>query len=358
MMSDYDTAADTSAGAVTARSPTPAHPKLVPAAAGGARQGTTVSLEYPEPNLLIAFLGDQGDTSNSDQVLELIKSEGAAAIVHGGDFDYMDSPPIWNGRIDRILGPSFPYFAVVGNHDVAAWDGVKGYAEFIAARQARVAEMQCTGDPGVKATCRFHGLLLVESCIGTSELENHGDCGLDSVEQTNFIRGALASSAHAWKICSWHKNQHDLQVGTKTDEVGWEAYRACQASGAIIHTAHEHSYARTYALSDLGDPATGFGKVGLPDWLALRPGQSFVFVSGLGGRSIREYDPSHDSDSWWASYYTANQWLKNGTLQSGTATFGATFIRFNVMGNRRRAWGYFKDVTGKVADEFTLDLSE
>jgi hypothetical protein len=89
----------------------------------------------------------------------------------------------------------------------------------------------------------------------------------------------------------------------------------------------------------------------------LFAGGNVVFVSGLGGAGIRDYSSTeHDDDTWWASYYAANGWVKNGVLQSGTGTFGALFVRFHVNGNPRRAEAYFKDVNGRVADEFVIDV--
>ena len=111
-------------------------------ASGGTASGGTASAgasgSVTVPNLLVAFIGDQGANGNSDSVLNLIKSEGAAAVVHNGDFDYADDPSAWNHRIDAILGANYPYFAVVGNHDAARWNGSTGYASYINARHARV----------------------------------------------------------------------------------------------------------------------------------------------------------------------------------------------------------------------------
>jgi hypothetical protein len=329
------------------------------AATGGAATGGAASAPsaIPEPNLLVAFLGDQGANSNADGVLNLVKNEGAAAVVHNGDFDYMDSPSTWNARIDGILGPNFPYFAVVGNHDAAAWDGANGYASYINARLSRVPAMQCAGDVGVKATCRFRGLYMVQSCVGTSELTGHGNCGKDSTEQVAFIRNALSNDSSLWSLCLWHKNQNDMQIGTKTDEVGWNAYKECMNGGAIITTAHEHSYSRTVGLTDLGNGAVGHGAVGSYDSLIVSPGRTFVVVSGLGGNSVRDYDSAtHADDTWWASQYAAKRWMKSGQVQSGSGTYGALFIRFRVDGNPRLARGYFKDVNGRLVDEFTIQV--
>lgn len=71
-------------------------------------------------NFKIAFFGDQGVGSNSRAVLNLIKSEGAHALLHLGDFDYNDDPAAWEAQINSVLGANFPYFACIGNHDEAA----------------------------------------------------------------------------------------------------------------------------------------------------------------------------------------------------------------------------------------------
>ncbi|XXX78682.1 DNRLRE domain-containing protein [Sorangium sp. So ce134] len=318
----------------------------------GSSSGTGGSTD---PGLLVAFIGDQGNDSDADAVLNLIKDEGAAATIHNGDFDYANNPSAWESRINNILGANYPYFAIIGNHDAAAWGGSSGYASYIQARHARVPDMNCTGELGVKATCNFHGLFIVQSCIGTSELRS--TCAANASDQVTFIQDALANDSSIWSVCAWHKNQHDMQVGGKSNEVGWSAYQACMNAGAIVATGHEHSYSRTLTLTDVGNAGTGHGKTGAFNLVELGPNRNFVFVSGLGGVGIRDYEAaSHDDDTWWSSYYASNKWVKNGTLMSGTADYGALFIRFNVNGDPKRATAYFKDVNGRLADEFTIQV--
>ena len=274
--------------------------------------------------------------------------------MHNGDFDYEDNPAAWNARIDRILGENYPYFAVIGNHDAAAWNVSNGYASLIAARHARVPEMQCTGELGVKASCTFRGLHLVQSCVGTSELRS--SCAANSAEHVAFIRDTLANDGALWSICNWHKNQADMQIGTKTNEVGWLPYQECMRAGALVATGHEHSYARTRILTNVGDAAAGHGAIGAFDLMQLGLGRNFVFVSGLAGVGIRPYDAaSHDDDTWWASQYGSNRWLDNGVVKPvGSAAFGALFVRFHVDGDPKKALGYFKTVTDQVIDTFTI----
>ena len=75
-----------------------------------------------------------------------------------------------------------------------------------------------------------------------------------------------------------------------------------------------------------------------------------MFVSGLGGESIRDQErclpttyPYGCSDEW-ASIYSSDQGAK----------FGALFIEFHVDGDPGKARGYFKNVDGQIIDEFTI----
>ena len=47
---------------------------------------------------------------------------------------------------------------------------------------------------------------------------------------------------------------------------------------------------------------------------------------------------------WWASIYTSTQ----------NADFGALFGVFHYQGDPRRAYFYFKDIGGRIPDQFTV----
>jgi hypothetical protein len=119
--------------------------------------------------------------------------------------------------------------------------------------------------------------------------------------------------------------------------------------GAFIVTAHEHSYERTRTLESLIEPRVAPG-CGDARQVCVRPGAVPVFVSGLGGESIRVQRrcwPAaypYGCDGEWAFVYTADQ----------QARFGALFIAFGEDGDPRRARGYFKNIDGRVVDEFTM----
>ena len=278
------------------------------------------------PAFKVAFIGDQSLTISAKAVLELIRDENADMVLHQGDFDYQDDPDIWMNQIDDILGPAFPYFASVGNHDVAAW---VGYQSKLQSRLNQIEGAGCTGDLGVNSACSYKGIFFLLSGIGT--------LGSNHIE---YIRNELKKSNAVWKICSWHKNQRLMQVGGKTDAVGWHAYEECRLAGAIIATGHEHSYSRTYLMSHFESQTIA----STSNNLVLSEGASFAFVAGLGGASIRPQIDGLGTNPWWASVYTADE----------NANFGALFCSFNVNGSEDEAACYFKDIDGNIVDSFNL----
>ncbi len=299
----------------------------------GAQQSTA-------PNLKVAFIGDQGLNENSVAVLNLIKNEGAELVVHSGDFDYNDDIHGWDKMISKVLGKNFPYLASAGNHDVGSywqwppywpWPGYQDKLENRVKRNKKV--LKCDGDLGVNSVCKYKGLFILLSGVGT--------IGSGHVP---YITSRLNNNPYIWKICSWHKDQEAMQIGGKPDEVGWGAYEACREGGAIIATGHEHSYERTKTLTDISnqvvDPTCSD-----PNKECVSSGRTFVFVSGLGGDSIRDQERCLDGcNGEWAKIYTSNQ----------GAQYGALFIIFNYMEDPYRAHGYFKNINGQIIDEFDI----
>ena len=356
---DDDVIAETSEGASTTHATTPA--SSVSDAESTAAETTvaeTTSTETTaattgdaplatDENLRVAFFGDHGLSLWSLANLQLIRAEQADFLVVLGDFDYDDAPPVWNNLLEMGLGADFPVFAAVGNHDVEAWDG---YQQILRDRVNAIPGADCQGELGVQASCYYRGLFFLLSGVGTL-----GD-GHEA-----FLESELAETDAIWKICAWHKNQNDMQLGEKGDEVGWGAYQACMNGGAIIATGHEHSYGRTMTLTELGDAAADHGAVGDPTLMEVGPGKTFVFVSGLGGASIRAYIPElHDDDTWWAAYYTDDRWLKTDGLVTDKyqAEGGVLFIDFHVDGDPYKARGYFKNVNGELIDEFEIHAAQ
>lgn len=285
-------------------------------------------------NFKVAFIGDQGLGGDSESVLTLINNENVDMVLHQGDFDYADNPNAWDNQINTFL-PGIPYFASVGNHDVAQWSS---YQQKLQDRLNNIPGAVCTGDLGVKSSCHYQGLFFILSGVGT----------LGTGHDT-YIQNELAADDSVWSICSWHKNQNAMQVGGKTDEVGWGVYEACKDGGAIIVTAHEHSYERTKTLTSttnqVVDPAWTN-----PSEVRVAEGSTFAVVSGLGGQSIRDQErctPTsypYGCNGEWANIYTSTQGAQSGAL----------FCEFNVNGQEDQATCYFKNISGQTVDTFNI----
>jgi predicted phosphodiesterase len=311
---------------------------------GGPPAGAT-----PE-NLRVAFFGDNGLGSESVETLQLVVEEDADFLVILGDFDYDDNPTAWHDQLDEGLGPDFPMFAVAGNHDVDAWDG---YRQVLMDRLAPIVGADCNGPIGEQMMCRYLGIDVFMTSVGT--MDPPGD-----QSHEDWLAEGLAASPQIWKFCAWHKNQNDMQAGEKGNEVGWDAYVNCMAGGAIIATGHEHSYSRTQTLTDLGNTDAGHGATGEHHVMQVGPGSTFVFVSGLGGNEVRNYEADqHDDDTWWSTIYTSDHYRREGEVIEGfEAQVGVMFIDFYVDGDPYKAHAYFKVVTGEIIDEFDIFAAE
>ena len=323
--------------------------------------------QNPPKLLKVAFVGDSGYGSAYKKVLQLIKREHVDLVLHLGDLGYDEdnnqAPKKWDAMVTEVLGQNFPYIFIIGNHDRNHWHqkNPEGYGVFLRRRLEANKAIHCVGEEGIKAYCTYHGLFFVLSGIGTSG-QGHED----------FIRHALSqANDYNWRICAWHKNQRDMQAGTKPDEVGWLAYRLCQEQGAMIATGHEHSYARSRTLQELGNASKNHGASGDPRRVELDRGKTFVFVSGLGGHSLRPFDcQRQNSRKWWASVLTSNFYMENDLVKYDTCdeddkalkilnakpanSYGALFVTFHDQDDPRLAKGEFKTIDNTIMDAFVI----
>lgn len=287
-----------------------------------------VSTANASSSVTVAFVGDQGTDENARAVLQLVADEGTDLLLLQGDLGYDQGASVkWIANIDEILGPQFPVLLTVGNHENYEWPV---YRQWLLQRIRDVPDLICEGNPGVKAHCSFRGVSIVQVAPGVGEV-----VGVDAQDEyADFLENELSTSSNIWRFCSWHKNQNSMQVGGKSNEAGWDVYNACLKHGGIVATGHEHSYSRTFLMNDFEHQTV----VHEADLLEIGPGSSFAFVSGLGGRGIREQKRAGD---WWASIYSADQ----------NASYGALFCTLT----DNRAECRFKDIAGAVPDQFTLE---
>ena len=297
-----------------------------------------------DANFRVAFIADQGISPSSIAVLNLIKDEGAHMVLHQGDLyyeiDYRDviDPDAWDRMISNVLGDDFPYFITIGGHDLNAWNE---YQQKAYDRLKKNPDAKCTGDLGVKSFCTYKGLSFIQVSPSFEFYEK--------LDHSSFIENHLNNNDHLWRVCSWQGNMHAMQIGAKEDSTGWEVYENCKNHGAIIATAEEHSYHRTKTMIDIENQIVD-AEWSKPDKLRVEEGSTFVFVSGLGGWSIRDQErclPTsypYGCNGEWANIYTSDQ----------DANYGALFCTFNVGGQPNKAYCYFKNIDGRIVDAFTI----
>lgn len=290
---------------------------------------TNANLAAGSEPLKLAFVGDQGTNNNSQAVLQLIVDEGSDLLLVQGDFAYDDNAAgAWISNMDDILGERFPVLITVGNHDLRQWPI---YREWQKQRIANLADLQCDGSPGVMAHCTYRGVSVIQIAPGIRKAD-----GISPDDDYNgYLDITLATDRNLWRFCSWHKLQKDMQVGGKSNETGWNVYQTCLKHGGIVATGHEHTYSRTYLMRDF----QAHDVVHRGDHLDIKPGQSFAFVSGLGGQDIRDQELYND---WWGSIYTSTQDAEHGVLFCTLDGADADC--------------YFKDINGTVPDRFTLHI--
>lgn len=287
------------------------------------------------PNLAaatkIAFVGDTGADASFQNVLNLIKAEGANLTVLLGDTSYnKDEDYKWDEMVRKTLGSTDPVLFVVGNHDIDDSD----YATVRDLAQARLdkqSALKCansypsaTSSSGM--TCQLNNVFIATSGVGTT--------GKQAEQEASLASNLNTAPAGAWRICAWHKNQRDMQVGGKRDETGWASYEICREKGAIIATGHEHSYSRTHLLSSMSNKTVDSTQ----SPYLLSNGKTIAFVSGLGGTPPRKQQQK--DGNWWGKIYTATQDAKHGVL------FGTFY--------EKHADFYFKNVKGDIIDSFTV----
>ena len=281
-------------------------------------------------DVTVAFVGDMTANPGARAVVELIGNRNVDLFVALGDLGYYPEGAVgaerWTSMVDEVLGEDFPVLLVVGNHEDLDWHL---YARWQRERLAALTELACEGETGVKALCTFRGVSIVQAAPGIGEVD--GVAPEDGYPE--FVETSFANDANPWRICAWHKNQRAMQIGANRDETGWQVYQACLRSGAIVATAHEHTYSRTFLMDDFETQSIAHRS----DHLEIAPGRSFAFVSGLGGHSVR---PQQSDGDWWASRYSADQ----------GASYGALFCTFG----DAEASCRFEDIAGAVPDAFTM----
>merc|ERR1712167_100729 len=124
--------------------------------------------------------------------------------------------------------------------------------------------------------------------------------------------------------------------------------------GAAINNAHEHSYFRTYTMSDLSG-SDNLIPSNYSNDVFLERGQSYVFVQGLAGSSVRNECSDLGSNDWVASWAAGNGNKSPNSIQSPSqsSSYGFMGCTFKPDG-ANRADCFFEDINGRRFDEYSI----
>lgn len=303
-------------------------------AGGGGAGGTpAVQIETPRqeiPLVKLAFTGDLDSNDNTRAVLRLVKSEGAQGLFLQGDLNYQDNPSWLIAEITNALGINFPVFGAIGHHEDLIDLQNKKYApglewpiyktDFL--RRVAAGGGDCLGDYGVNSICHFKGI-----GFALSGVDSYG------TGHAGYIKNNFTADVSKWKICSFHTSEWDKAEALAVME-------ECRKIGAIVSVSHDHAYGRTYAL----DSFAARRVIGTATPLRIKKGQTFMMISGLGGQGRGGVENLAESPNAFA--YTA-------ALQQNS-NFGVLFCEFNKGGVANKASCYFKDIAGKIWDQFEV----
>lgn len=293
---------------------------------------------YPTEPVKVGYVGDVGIRDDSIAMMRMMREQGVDIVVIPGDFDYLDRPDQFLRTLNDNLGRDIPILITVGNHDVGRWGGSDGYQQLFVQRLQSFPEVQCQGDFGIKSVCTFRGIRFILSGIGTLG-DNH----------VPYLQSALAeSSEYYWPVCVWHKNQTAMQVGSKRDEVGWDAYRLCRQYGAMIITGHEHTYERTKSLKSMEFQLVADGWND-PTKSLVAPNISFAVVTGAGGEGLRDQERCNPTTY---PYGCNGEWAKILTTDNGLKA-GAFIVTYHTSGPRK-ALGQYVSKDNEIMDQFEI----
>lgn len=166
-------------------------------------------LEAMPVNLTVVMFADSTVTANARLVFNMSIREQPDLILHAGDFDYLGSPAQWESFLNSTIGPSYPFFAAVGNHDDPNYYSENGYQQDALKRLKGVnGDLHCLGDLGVKTVCTWKGLTFVLAAPGT-----------EGTYHANFIEASFGVFRSKWNIAVWHKVIIYSQKNEKRKEI-------------------------------------------------------------------------------------------------------------------------------------------
>jgi len=286
---------------------------------GGSTGGTGTS------NYKIAFAGDWGNTGDTSDVINMMKSQDYDLIVGVGDNAYDDSSASsWTSKFNTFKSKMESAF---GNHEYEEDGGISPYKNFF-------------GYTKTYNSIRFQNclILIIDS--------NDDKSGVDLSAQRTWAKGELdkykSDTNVVWRIAVMHHpwfGDGAKHTENEFDQVQKFHKLFTDYDVNFVYTGHNHHWMRSHQVSyNSGDPTDPNVVDGSSPY--LRSGNGLMEIrSGTGGHDgPGDLYSLSDDDTFWA-YRNKNN---NGVHELIASNSGKTLT------------GRFRNVDNQTSDTFTI----
>jgi len=288
----------------------------------------------PPSPIVFAAAGDHSWGTAFDASLAALSTSGAEFYLALGDLSY-GSPgtePAWCSDVTAVLGPSYPFQLVSGNHEEDAgpngWIG--NFAPCLPDRLGSTGTYAAqyffdypAGNPLVRVLMIAPDL----TTFGTYRSYTSGDADYDWVGST--IDGARVAGI-PWVVVGMHKNC--ITTGDKTCSIGTDIFDLLMAKKVdLILQGHDHNVQRSKQLDCAAITINGYDPACVvddgADGLYTKGAGMIVNIGGSFGQCCYVTDPADPEAPYFAAINgdTNGFWKYAATVDTLTATFVATY---------------------------------
>lgn len=245
--------------------------------------------------------GDFGGGSTADAVFNTIKNSGSDFTIAVGDFAYSSGTPAeWGANVQSILGASYPFELISGNHDDDIID------QFTAALPDKIGNV--VGEYGKEyyfdypissPSARF---ILVSPDLVYGYPYATGDS--HSTWVSNTIDSARAAGI-PWIIVGMHKNC--LTIGVKWCEIGEGLMNLLITKRVdLVLQGHDHNYQRTKQLTCATRDSFNSSCVANSTNNLIKGEGTVFLITGAGGNGLYDINASDSEVGYFAAWSGAN----------------------------------------------------
>ncbi len=232
----------------------------------------------------IAFVADQGRSTEAAAVIAAVEKAQPDVVLHGGDMTYSargDGWDEWFGMVEPVAS-RVPWMPAVGNHD--AYECQVGgtlprlYEERCGIDEYR-ARFALPNEPAVGYTFDWGPVRILSLDTEAYHYQNRSkyavDPPTDAREQEAYAAKVLAERPDAWTIAFFHRPAYSSANHRSDMGVRGHLSPVLEAGGVdLVLQGHDHSYERTWTMRDSTVMARGNTTI---------EGTGTVYVVGGGG---------------------------------------------------------------------------